>query len=209
MKAIIFGATGGTGLELVSQCLAAGHSTSAFVRTPSKLKGLTPSIITGDVKNAAQVEAALATPFDCVFIALGGSGIMAPDDTCSVGTKNILAALKKSAASPPPRLIVCSSMGVRNRGDISSFAAWLLKYPLADKDIQEADVAASGLPFVIVRPTGLRDSGSVGLQSLAVVPSGPTPTTSISRADVAAFMIAQATSDAHLSRAIGISWPKK
>ena len=59
MKAIIFGATGGTGLELVSQCLAAGHSTSAFVRTPSKLKGLTPSIITGDVKNAAQVEAAL------------------------------------------------------------------------------------------------------------------------------------------------------
>ena len=209
MRAIIFGPTGGTGLELVRQCLGAGVSTTAFLRTPAKLKGLAPTIVVGDVRNAAQVEAALAAPFDCIFISLGGSGIMSPDDTCSVGTRNILAALKKSAPSPPPRLIVCSSMGVRNRGDISGFVAWMLKHPLADKDIQEAEVEASGLPFVIVRPTGLRDSGVVGLASLAVVHSGPTPTSSISRADVAAFMIAQATSDTYLAKAVGISWPKK
>lgn len=207
MRAIIFGPTGGTGLELTRQCLGAGISTSAFLRTPAKLKGLSPTCIVGNVRNAAEVEAALASPFDCIFISLGGSGIMSPDDTCSVGTRNIIAALKKAGASP--RLIVCSSMGVRNRGDISSFVAWMLKHPLADKDIQEAEVEASGLPYVIVRPTGLRDAGAVGLASLAVVPSGPTPTSSISRADVAAFMIAQATSDAHLSKAVGISWPKK
>ena len=37
MKLIIFGATGGTGRELLTQALAQGHHVMSFVRNPAKL----------------------------------------------------------------------------------------------------------------------------------------------------------------------------
>lgn len=37
MKLVVFGATGGTGIQIVEQALAAGHTVTAFLRTPSKL----------------------------------------------------------------------------------------------------------------------------------------------------------------------------
>ncbi|MCW2898195.1 MAG: NADH-flavin reductase, partial [Streptosporangiaceae bacterium] len=37
MKLTIFGATGGTGSQLVQQALAAGHEVTAVVRDPSRL----------------------------------------------------------------------------------------------------------------------------------------------------------------------------
>ena len=67
----------------------------------------------------------------------------------------------------------------------------MLKYPLADKTIQEADLRASGLPVVIVRPGYLVDLPPRGLTHVATVESGPVPYNKISRSDVAAFMIAQ------------------
>ena len=76
-------------------------------------------------------------------------------------------------------------------GDINCYAREMLKYALADKTIQEADLRASGLPVVIVRPTRLMNLPPRGLTHLAAVESGPVPYTRISRADVAAFMIAQ------------------
>jgi uncharacterized protein YbjT (DUF2867 family) len=39
MKLAIFGATGGTGRQLVEQALADGHQVTAFVRRPVALKG--------------------------------------------------------------------------------------------------------------------------------------------------------------------------
>ena len=37
MKIIVFGATGGTGKEIVKQGLNAGHEITAFVRNPAKV----------------------------------------------------------------------------------------------------------------------------------------------------------------------------
>lgn len=57
MKVAIFGATGGTGIELVRQALERGHAVTAFVRDPAPLAasgdGLT--IITGDIHNMTDV----------------------------------------------------------------------------------------------------------------------------------------------------------
>jgi putative NADH-flavin reductase len=39
MKVVILGATGGTGLEIVRQAIGRGHSVTAFVRSPEKLRG--------------------------------------------------------------------------------------------------------------------------------------------------------------------------
>jgi NAD(P)-dependent dehydrogenase (short-subunit alcohol dehydrogenase family) len=37
MRILIFGATGGTGRELVTQALEQGHEVTAFIRSPAKL----------------------------------------------------------------------------------------------------------------------------------------------------------------------------
>ncbi|RPI89651.1 MAG: NAD(P)-dependent oxidoreductase, partial [Chloroflexi bacterium] len=37
MKIVVFGASRGTGFKVVEQALEAGHSVTAFVRSPAKL----------------------------------------------------------------------------------------------------------------------------------------------------------------------------
>ncbi len=210
-RILVFGATRGVGLETVKQLLASGSAeVSAFARAASapKLAAALPglTLLQGDVRDAAAVAAALAPGYDALIISLGGAGIWAADDTCSVGTRHILAALQATGAKP--RLVVCSSMGAReSRGHIGAFVRWLLTHPLADKDVQEAAVEASGLPYCIVRPTGLSDGAPRGVGALACVAAGPTPTSRVSRADVAAFLIAQASPEtAQGLKVVGISW---
>ena len=38
MKLIVFGATGGTGSQLVEQAIEQGHSVTAFARSPEKIQ---------------------------------------------------------------------------------------------------------------------------------------------------------------------------
>ena len=143
----------------------------------------------GDIRDAGQVKELLARRFDHILLSLGGSGIWRPDDTCSAGTRNIINALKD--VEKKPRIILCSSMGVsESKPDVNCFVKWMLKYPLADKDIQEADLRASGLPVVIVRPTRLVDLPPRGLTNVVALERGAVPVSMISRADTAAFMIA-------------------
>lgn len=58
MKMLILGATGGIGLELVNQAIERGHSVTAFVRTPERLKPYQGriTVIQGDVMNSAELE---------------------------------------------------------------------------------------------------------------------------------------------------------
>ncbi len=72
MKLTIFGATGRTGRQLLTQALEAGHEVTAFVRDPSKL-GVTHSrlrVMQGDVYDASVVEDATKGQ-DAVLSALG------------------------------------------------------------------------------------------------------------------------------------------
>lgn len=72
MKLLVFGATGGTGRQLVQQALAQGHVVTAFARDPAKV---TPphdnlSVVKGDILEPATVDAAVAGQ-DAVVSALG------------------------------------------------------------------------------------------------------------------------------------------
>ena len=44
MKLMILGATGGTGLQVVRKAIERGHSVTAFVRSPDRLKPFCDSI---------------------------------------------------------------------------------------------------------------------------------------------------------------------
>ena len=55
-------------------------------------------------------------------------------------------------------------MGVSENSELNNwFVKWMLKHPIADRDIQEALIRDSGLPAVIVRPTRLMDLPPRGL----------------------------------------------
>lgn len=72
MKLLIFGATGGTGRQLVEQALAQGHEVTAFVRKPAKMtaKHERLNVVKGNVMDCHSVGAAVAGQ-DAVFSALG------------------------------------------------------------------------------------------------------------------------------------------
>ena len=127
--------------------------------------------------------------FDQILLSLGANTIWSADDTCSAGTKNILAALKETTLKP--RIIMCGSMGVNyEEPGVNWFVKWMLKYPLADKVIQERLLNESGFPVVIVRPGRLMDLPGRGLSKVAAVDYGAVPFGQIARVDVASFMIA-------------------
>src|SRR5437667_12584172 len=58
MKLVVLGATGGTGLEIVRQAIEHGHSVTAFVRSPERLKPFEDRVTVkqGDLLNSAELE---------------------------------------------------------------------------------------------------------------------------------------------------------
>jgi putative NADH-flavin reductase len=204
MKIAIFGATGGTGKELVSQALEQGHEITALVRDPSKLSfnGKKLNIIKGDVLNKDDVSKTLQDS-DAVLVALG----VKPPSKAKVvgpGTKNIIEAMKTHNVK---RLIVESAMFMddavrKNSFLISLLTKTFMKGIYADKLVQEAAVRESGLEWVIVRPVGLANGPKTetyrfgeGLKLKGLFPM-------IARTDVADFMLKQLRSDANLRKTV-------
>ena len=166
MRLLVFGASGGVGSALCHEAAARGDSVTAFVRSRARAPAGLAAVVEGDAMDAKAVAAAVhGGAFDAVLVAIGGAGIMQRDHSRGTSTKNICDAMasapgKPFAAPPSPgggaRLVVCSSMGTAESAPrIASFILWMLKHALADHGEQEAAVRASGLPFVIARPTGL------------------------------------------------------
>jgi putative NADH-flavin reductase len=58
MKLVVLGATGGTGIEIVGQAIEHGHSVTASVRSPEKLKPFQDRIAVqqGDLLNCSELE---------------------------------------------------------------------------------------------------------------------------------------------------------
>src|SRR6266576_3696544 len=58
MKLLILGATGATGLEIVRQSIERGHTVTAFVRSPERLKPFRDRITIkqGDLLNSDELE---------------------------------------------------------------------------------------------------------------------------------------------------------
>lgn len=207
MKILVLGASQGTGALCVKAALSKGHAVTAFARSPAKLDLQDPKLtkVTGNFHDAASVRAAVAG-HDAVIICVSATKLSAfkeKPDYFSSGTKFCLDAMKEHGVK---RVVVLSAQGV---GDSVVTANWflrtfiiggLLRIPFADHDVQEKLVRDSGLPYVIARPTRLTDGPAKGRYTktaeLVGVPS------SISRADVADFMVEACTSDAFVGQAV-------
>lgn len=197
MMVTVFGATGSTGLPCVRVALSAGHFVTAFVRDPRRMTVTHPrlKLVTGDVMDAASVVPAVRGA-DAIICALGA--IPRGKDrcrrqpgvpVCSVGTRNILAAMPDGRG----RLIVQSSVSVGDSYAAGRYGAGFLvklalKEVMADKEKQEALVRASHCDWTIVRPATLTFKPARGdLKVGADLPWNMLSTAT--RADVAEYMV--------------------
>ncbi|HSN74082.1 MAG TPA: SDR family oxidoreductase [Anaerolineae bacterium] len=206
MKIAVFGATGGTGSQVVKQALAAGHQVTALARDPGKLGITDPNltVVAGSVLDAAPVQQTLQGA-DAVVVSLGNTANNR-DYVVSQGTQVILDAIV--ALGRPRRIVVVSSLGVGESKDQVPFAFKMLmktalKKPMEDKERQEALVKASELDWTIVRPGGLTNGPATGQYK-----SGLDPKISagqVARADVAAFVLQQLTDDTYVLKAPAIT----
>jgi uncharacterized protein YbjT (DUF2867 family) len=191
MRLLIFGATGGTGRELVRQALERGHSVTAFARDPAALDkrdGLQG--LAGDVLDAAAVERAVAG-HEAVLCTLGRPAT-SPGTVRSQGTRNIVRAMETVG---PRRLICQSTIGI---GDSRPLLPPLYRYLLvplllrrtfAEHERQEAAVRSSQLDWTIVRAGALTDGERTGGYRHGFPPTERSIEFEVSRAAVAAFTL--------------------
>jgi putative NADH-flavin reductase len=208
MRIAIFGASGRTGQHLVRQALDAGHHVVAFVRSPAKL-GIHHerlSVVPGDVQDVAQVEKAV-TGADAVISALGPTS-NTPEYKVSQGIENILAAMEKQGIR---RLVISAGAGVGDANDkprlfnkaMNVLLNVVARHVYEDMRRSVEIVRASDLDWTIVRVPMLTDGPATGNIQVGYVGKGMGPR--LSRADMATFMLQQATSDSYLRQAPAIS----
>jgi putative NADH-flavin reductase len=207
MKLIIFGATGGTGQQTVAQALAQGHTVTAFVRRPEAVttQHANLRIVQGDIVDAAAVAAAVAG-HEVVISALGTRGGDKP--ILPKGTHNILVAMEQAGIR---RGLWVSSFGV---GDSQQQMGWIaravivnlfLKNAIAEKEIQERYIRESAGDWIIARPGGLTDGPLTGKYRVTG-PGDKVGRPSISRADVADFMLKNLVDDRYVRKAVGLTY---
>jgi len=209
MKLFIIGGTGKTGRELIKQGLDQGHSITALVRNPNKVKlnDINLKVIKGNVLALDSFEKAIKE-HDAVLSALGHKRFIIPTSILSKGTINIINAMKKHHVK---RLICITSLGVNDSRFKLGLYYTLFTIPVIlffyflDKSKQEKLIMNSELDWTIVRPgqltngkkrTNYKHGLSVGHYVL---------TKMISRASVAHFMLNQLDVKTYIKKTPGIT----
>lgn len=194
MNVLVVGATGKTGVQIVTQAVAQGHQVTALVRDPDKAKGALPGarLVRGDIRAAGPVAEAVAGQ-DAVVSALGSAVTLRRQSLLSDGTQALIDAMKQAGMR---RLVCITGVGAGDsRGHGGLLYDWVLRPVVlrqvyADKDRQEEVVRASGLDWVLVRPGLLTDGPRTGTYRALTDLSGVRKAT-VSRADVADFVLKQ------------------
>lgn len=208
-RILVLGATGGTGRLIASLAVARGYDVTVLVRSAEKasdLKGVT--LVVGDARDETVLRQALKGR-DAVVSALGTPASPFREVTLlSTATRALVNAMKGEQVS---RLICITGIGAGDSAGHGGFLFDNLIFPLllrkvyADKDRQETIVRDSGLDWVLVRPSVLNDKPSHDtirtLTDLSRFHGG-----TISRADVANFVLDQVQSDTWLHRSPLITW---
>lgn len=209
MKLTIFGATGGTGKQLIKQALVEGNHVVAYVRNPSKLeimhKDLT--IVGGELADQMMIEQAV-NGVDAVISVLGPKN-GSKNKPITQGMLNIIAAMNKYGVR---RLIVSSTLSVKDPKDLPDFKSKVLVsfVKLTMRSAYEEilcvaeTVRNSDLDWTILRLTTLNNnpkSGKVRVGYLGMDEVGMR----ISRADLAEFMLKQVKNKKYLQKSPVIS----
>jgi putative NADH-flavin reductase len=208
-KILVLGATGGTGRLIVRQAMARGYDVTVLVRSAEKASGLKgATLIVGDARDEVILRQSLKGR-EAVVSALGTPASPLREVTLlSTATHALVSAMKSEQVS---RLVCITGMGAGDSAGHGGFFFDNLIFPIllrkvyVDKTRQESIVRNSGLDWVLVRPSVLNDKPSRGvvraLTDLSDFHGG-----TISREDVAKFVLQQVESDSWLRQSPLITW---
>lgn len=212
MKIVIFGASGGTGKELLRQGIERGHQVTAFVRNPHSLPSAAGNVrtVVGDALDPRAVASAIEGQ-DAVLSALGPR-TLAKDPMLVESMRHILAAMQQHRV---PRLIVLGAAGVwpGARRDLSAggklitglMYSLMLKQVFSEHREMQTLIHNSATEWTVVQPPFL--SNAPGRGQYRVSPDAlPARGMRIARADVAHFMLAQLSSPEWVRKSPYLSW---
>lgn len=214
MRIAVFGANGGTGRLLVADALEAGHELTALTRHPDDFPisharltvvagdVLDPSAVIGVVGGQDAVLSALGVPFGRKEITVYSRGITAIIDAMRAAGVRRLACVSSSATDP--------AFAHEDTGG-GFFFERVLK-PLIEKTLgktmyadmlrMEKLVRSSDLDWTIVRPSGLFGTDAVTDYAVA---EDFLPERFTSRADLADFLLRQATETEYIRKAAAVA----
>jgi putative NADH-flavin reductase len=208
MKLLVLGASGATGLQIISQGLAQGHELTAFVRNPAKLAFADPRlhVATGTLPGDAAALADALQGRAAVICALGVRNAFKSGGLIENAMRVLVPEMQRAGAR---RLLLVSANGVgetRRRSPLVPRIMYrlLLGDIFADKEAGEAIVRSSSLEWTIAYPTLLTDGPLTGRYragetlELRGMPR-------IARADVADFMLRQLADRSFVRKAVVLS----
>ena len=209
MKIVVFGASGGTGRELLKQALGKDIEVTAFVRDATKIADIQSpnlAVVSGDVLNGEDVGSAVAG-HDAVLFTVGAG----PKRTTirEQGTRTVIDAMNDADVK---RLVCLSSFGVgESRADLSFFTRYVvvgmyLRHAFADHERQEAVVKNSELDWTLVRPPHLKEGAHTGHYRHGLDLAYGDIEGWISRADLADFMLTQLEDERYSRKAPRVSY---
>lgn len=206
MKLLIFGATGPTGRELVTQALEQKHEVTVFARKPQGFSA-NVRVVQGDaVREPLAIREALQGQ-DAVLSALGTGKVLFPNRLQERSLGHLVPAMERVGVR---RLVVMSAFGVGDTARDASLVQRLIYSTLllsvfSDKARGEETVRASSLDWTIVYPTVLTNGARTGRYRVGERIEGMQGLPSISRADVAHFMLAELANRAYLRRGVVVT----
>jgi putative NADH-flavin reductase len=205
MRVTVFGATGKIGRLVLDRLSVGGHQVVAFARTPAKLERTDLTVIQGHLSDPAAVTGAVEGSV-AVISALGPSlKRSSPAGPLTTGTRTIVAAMNTAGVR---RFIGLATPSLADPRDSHHWKHTVLPlvarlaFPNALTELKGMTAAVTGseLEYTIVRITNPTDkpvtcrirAGFLGHHRIG---------STISRADIAAFLVDQLT-DAHYIRAM-------
>ena len=206
MKVLVIGAAGKSGKAVVEQALANGHEVTAFVhKTEGYVADSNVRVIAGDARDRSAMDSAMLGQ-DAVIDTIGGKLSFKTTTLEASAAATIVASMQSNGVR---RLVVISVIGegesVANTNWYERlFLSTLLRTEMKDKAAMEAIVDASGLDWIILRAPFLSDDPATGNIHVFSAESGEVAH-KLTRADLAAFMVGQVSSDEYLRKAVSIA----
>jgi len=203
MRFTVLGATGGIGKLLLPLALEHGHEVTAFARAPEKItrNGGRLRILGGDLYNASQMADAIRGS-DAVLSAFGPTTLRPTHLRRDFG-RTLVQALRLAGVS---RFIhVSSAFCFQGEGGLlyTIMTNTLFRNVTNDHRDGDNEMARPDLEWTILRPPRLLDSPATG--KLRIVAGHlPPKALTISRADVAAFMLQEAVNPHYVNQFVGL-----
>lgn len=199
MKISIFGSTGATGQELIKQGLEKGYSISTIVRNQLDITNPNLTVIKGNIFDKSLVKE-IIDKSDLVVSVLAFTPKLFGEKSTKLYSKTASVLVEAMAELNLKKLAFCTSAGVEEDPQEIWFYKHILKPFYLNKGYEDMQLAEkiitnSTLDWILVRPSRLTNA-ALTTQFRISERFRPEEGSSVSRADLAFFILNQITNNA-------------